>query len=237
LHYSKEKLQEWTESTDQLVMPPVLANGIVTFQVKHFCRIWFWFLTKPIDGLRQLASDLYKEAMGQQAGFLACLCDVGDVTPTNYLLTLSCFPIHLRDQVNRRISSTYLVKFQGEGSSEEPLCTKDQAFVSFSDALTLQQSGNTEDLYLRFFGNAPFQKSWPVTIRGTSNLQVDFFKSQDDQDRGRSLCTLYIIPRSAVQLLFVFSYSTSCICYPLSSTKGLNYVHLPHDLWLLQLKP
>ena len=38
LHYSKEKLQEWTESTDQLVMPPVLANGIVTFQVKHFCR-------------------------------------------------------------------------------------------------------------------------------------------------------------------------------------------------------
>lgn len=38
LHYSKEKLQEWTESTDQLVMPPVLRDGIVTFQVKHFCR-------------------------------------------------------------------------------------------------------------------------------------------------------------------------------------------------------
>ena len=37
-HFSREKSQEWTESTDQLVMPPALANGIVTFQVKHFCR-------------------------------------------------------------------------------------------------------------------------------------------------------------------------------------------------------
>ena len=38
LHNSREQLQEWTESTDQLVMPPVLVDGIVTFQVKHFCR-------------------------------------------------------------------------------------------------------------------------------------------------------------------------------------------------------
>lgn len=36
LHYSKAKSQEWTESTDQLVMPPVLADGIVTFHVNHF---------------------------------------------------------------------------------------------------------------------------------------------------------------------------------------------------------
>ena len=36
LHYSREKSQHWTESTDQLVMPPVLTDGIVTFQVKHF---------------------------------------------------------------------------------------------------------------------------------------------------------------------------------------------------------
>jgi len=38
LHYSREKSQQWTESTDQLVMTPVLVDGIVTFQVKHFCR-------------------------------------------------------------------------------------------------------------------------------------------------------------------------------------------------------
>ena len=94
--------------------------------------------------LREFASDLYKRAMGQRAGFLACMCD--NVRPT-YLLTLSCFPVHLRDQVNKSISSTYHVKFQGDGSSEELLCTKDQVLVYFCEAFSLQQSGNT-DRYL-----------------------------------------------------------------------------------------
>jgi len=38
LHNSREKSQQWTEDTVQLVMPPALTDGIVTFQVKHFCR-------------------------------------------------------------------------------------------------------------------------------------------------------------------------------------------------------
>ena len=38
LHNSREKSQEWTESTVKLVMPPVHTDGIMTFQVKHFCR-------------------------------------------------------------------------------------------------------------------------------------------------------------------------------------------------------
>ena len=38
LHCSRGKSQEWTESKDQLVMAPVLADEIVTFKVKHFCR-------------------------------------------------------------------------------------------------------------------------------------------------------------------------------------------------------
>lgn len=36
LHYSREKSQEWTESTDRLDKQPDLTDGIVTFQVKHF---------------------------------------------------------------------------------------------------------------------------------------------------------------------------------------------------------
>ena len=88
--------------------------------------------------------------MGQQAGFLACLCDKqNDVSPSNYLLTMSCFPIHLKYEVNSHMSSTYLVNFQGEGSSEEPLCPKEKAFVTFSEAFLLQQGGSTKDLYLR----------------------------------------------------------------------------------------
>lgn len=38
LHNSREKSQEWTESTVKLVMPPVHTDGVMTFQVKHFCR-------------------------------------------------------------------------------------------------------------------------------------------------------------------------------------------------------
>ena len=36
LHYSSEKSQEWTEITDQLKMPPVVIDGILTLKVKHF---------------------------------------------------------------------------------------------------------------------------------------------------------------------------------------------------------
>ncbi len=38
LHYSREKSQDWTESTEQMEIPPVLTDEIVTFQVKHFSR-------------------------------------------------------------------------------------------------------------------------------------------------------------------------------------------------------
>ena len=38
LHCSEEQSPEWTESEDQLVMQPVLADGTVTFQVKHFSQ-------------------------------------------------------------------------------------------------------------------------------------------------------------------------------------------------------
>ena len=84
--------------------------------------------------------------MAQQVDFLACLC-IKEM-PSSYVLILNCYPIHLRDQVEGRISSTYLVHFQAEGSSEEPLCKNDQPFVSFSEAFSLEQSENTKKHYL-----------------------------------------------------------------------------------------
>ena len=109
-------------------------------------RIWFWWLKQPLGALSKLASNLYSRLMAQRAGFLACLCDV---RRTEYLLTLSCFPIHFKSQVNSHISSTYFVNFQGEGTSLKPLCSEDQAFVSLSKAFKLKESGNAEDdIYL-----------------------------------------------------------------------------------------
>ena len=85
--------------------------------------------------------------MAQEADFLACLCN--NVMPSSYLLTVSCYPTHLKDQVDEHISSKYFVNFQGNGSSEEPLCHNDKTFVSFSEAFSLKQSEKTKDLCLR----------------------------------------------------------------------------------------
>lgn len=114
-----------------------------------YLRIWPWRLKGPFVGLRKLASDQYKRVMGQQPGFLACLCDDGNADkPTDYLLTLSCFPIHLKTKVNSDMSSTYYVYYQGDVTSTKPLCVRDRAFVSLSKEFSLRQGGNTEDLYL-----------------------------------------------------------------------------------------
>ena len=124
------------------------VNSEMAYYLPFLLRIWIWRLKEAFVGLTKLACDLYNRVMGQQPGFLACLCDDGnDKRPSDYLLTLSCFPIHLKYQVNSHISLTYNVNFQGEGTSIPPLCVKDQAFVSLSEAFLVQQGG-TEDLYL-----------------------------------------------------------------------------------------
>lgn len=70
------------------------------------------------------------------------------MSPSDYLLALSCFPIQMREKVKSDLTSEYSVPFQGHGTSLEPLCKEDQAFVSLSEAFLLQESGNTEDFYL-----------------------------------------------------------------------------------------
>ena len=125
------------------------VNSKMAYYLSFLLRIWIWRLKQSFVGLGKLASDLYNRVMGQQPGFLACLCDDGnDERPTDYLLILSCFPIHLKYRVNSHISSTYFVNFQGEGTSIPPLCVKDQVFVSLSEAFLVQQRGTPEDLYL-----------------------------------------------------------------------------------------
>ena len=84
--------------------------------------------------------------MGQQAEFLACLCE--KVKPSNYILTISCYPSQLKGAVTKSMSRL-CVKFEGLASSEEPLCDSDKAFVSFSEAFLLEKNGNTEDTCLR----------------------------------------------------------------------------------------
>ena len=85
--------------------------------------------------------------MVKEAGFLARVCDAG--YPSNYSLTLCCFPIHLKGQVHTHLCSDYRVCFQGEGNSLKPLCEEDRMFVSLSEAFTVPQEGNLDNFFLR----------------------------------------------------------------------------------------
>lgn len=117
-------------------------------------RIWPWWSRRPSHGLSERASNLSSREQGQRAGFLACLCDKG--IPSDYLLTLSCFPTQKKKEAKEDIYSTFTVQFQGQGTSLEPLCKEDKAFVSLSEAFSLQESGNTEDLYLLYVSAVTF---------------------------------------------------------------------------------
>ena len=81
--------------------------------------------------------------MAQEARFLA-----GD-----YLLTLCCFPFHLKNLVQEGLSSTYRVCCQGEENSLKPLCSENQAFVSLSEAFTVLQKGQFENFFLKYVSN------------------------------------------------------------------------------------
>ena len=85
--------------------------------------------------------------MAQEARFLACLCDIGK--PGDYLLTLCCFPFHLKNLVQEGLSSTYRVCCQGEENSLKPLCREDQAFVSLSEAFIVVQKVQFENFFLK----------------------------------------------------------------------------------------
>ena len=68
------------------------------------------------------------------------------------------------------------------------------------------------DLYaflrLRFLGDEPFDRSWPVKVRELSDLRVDVYKlyMHDGQKRRQMLCTLHFIPK-AQQVLFLSLFS------------------------------
>lgn len=65
-------------------------------------RFWVWldWMKKPAVSMKTSVRDLYRRLMAQEARFLACLCDIGK--PGDYLLTLCCFPFHLKKLGARR---------------------------------------------------------------------------------------------------------------------------------------
>ena len=82
--------------------------------------------------------------MLQQVGLFARLYARGN--PPNYVLTLCCFPLHLKEQVyTPRSPVPRNVCAQGGGNSLKPLCKADRISVSLSKAFTLMQEENLDN--------------------------------------------------------------------------------------------
>ena len=82
--------------------------------------------------------------MSQRVGFFACLYARGK--PTSYLLTLYCFPLHLKEQVYTPLSPLpHSICAEGGGNSLKPLCKEDQMSVSLSEAFTVIQGENLDN--------------------------------------------------------------------------------------------
>lgn len=86
-------------------------------------------MTKPFETLTNLAFKIYALPKPQQAGFLVWLCDCGG-PPSVLGLVLCCCPRHLMEQQRKNVSASYIVRRQGEGNSQQPLCKGDKIFVN-----------------------------------------------------------------------------------------------------------
>ena len=137
------------EMEDWKINLQVVSSQLLIFSFRFW--VWLDWMKKPAVSMKTSVRDLYRRLMAQEARFLACLWDIGK--PGDYLLTLCCFPFHLKNLVQEGLSSTYRVCCQGEENSLKPLCREDQAFVSLSEAFIVVQKVQFENFFLKLVSN------------------------------------------------------------------------------------
>ena len=134
---------------DALFTSMTIWIDVVKF-VSFSFRYWVWIdrLKSPFAILKNLADYLYRRLMSQEVGFFARLYAAENAR--NYVLTLWCFPLHLKEQVQTLLSTgLHRVCAQGGGNSQKPLCKEDRMSVSLSKAFTLMQAENLDN-FLRW---------------------------------------------------------------------------------------
>ena len=122
-----------------------ISIDVVKF-VSFSFRYWVWIdrLKLPFVTLKNLADDFCRRLMLQEVGFFARLYATGN--PPIYVLTLCCFPLHLKEQVQNPLSPDLRrVCAQGGGNSRKPLCKEDWMSLSLSEAFTLMQEENLDN--------------------------------------------------------------------------------------------
>ena len=110
-------------------------------------RFWGWFKEKWSPDPKDRADrppknvpvedrdDRLTEHVPLNAGFFACLCHSGNVSPGESMLRYCCYPIHLEEPVRNSVCAAFDVFSYGYGNSLEPLCPNDLIYLALRKGL------------------------------------------------------------------------------------------------------
>lgn len=93
--------------------------------------------TEPLDAEKLFIVD---SSCPQQVGFFAFWCQKEKQQRQDLKqgsLTLFCYPLHMKTELTKKLSSEHGVLLYGEGESARKLAKGDQAHFSLSNGLTL----------------------------------------------------------------------------------------------------
>ncbi|PFX28336.1 hypothetical protein AWC38_SpisGene6923 [Stylophora pistillata] len=196
----EDKLWEWMNILNELYEPPRLNNGIVNFRLNGIKKsqinqnIQYWakvnFSEERVSGKERFVDDSFRP---REVGFLAFLCNQRHLEIKK--LILCCFPLHMKSELKRDISSKYEVFRQGEGNSCKPLSAGDLVYFSVSDGLTpVDTDQDPDNTPLRFLGEENFQIEILVYCQMTEvTPDVMFYKLKNAPGEKESLSTLSLI--------------------------------------------
>ncbi|PFX13446.1 hypothetical protein AWC38_SpisGene22467 [Stylophora pistillata] len=196
----KDASGKWVDWTKKL--QPKLENWIVTFKVDGTdsfqinrlleCGVMLDSSTKPLEAEKLFIVD---SSCPQQVGFFAYWSQKKkkmEEEQKQGSLTLCCFPIHMKTELKKEISSEHGFLLCGEAKSARLLAKGDQAFFSLSNGLTLADNGNVIDyLPFKFIGDFIFRKDYLARFEAP---KIEFFKRENDKEGRENLCSLLLHP-------------------------------------------
>ena len=68
-------------------------------------------------------------------------------------------------------------------------------------------------VHVRFRGTESSEERLPVSIGDLSDLHVHFFKQQEGEEATETLCKVFIIPRSPVQVLLLWCFNEQFLVF------------------------
>lgn len=156
------------------------------------CGVMLDSSKKPLEAEKLF---IVNSSCPQQVGFFAYWSQKKKTKmeePKQGSLTLCCFPIHMKTELKKEISSEHCFLLCGEAKSERRLAKGDQAFFSLSNGLTLVDEGVDIDYTpVEFTEDFVFRSEHLARFEGPT---IEFFKREDEKEEREKLCSMLLHP-------------------------------------------